>query len=82
MLDDAMKLQSGFSRAQREVVLDKIDHLIEPIDYEQPFRIEPDPGVMLQCQFVPAGHILGSAYVEIQMPNQEVIVFSGDLGPS
>lgn len=82
MLDDAMKLQSGFSRAQREVVLDKIDHLIEPIDYEQPFRIESDSGVMLQCQFVPAGHILGSAYVEIQMPNQEVIVFSGDLGPS
>ncbi|ENY8011801.1 MBL fold metallo-hydrolase RNA specificity domain-containing protein [Vibrio fluvialis] len=82
MLDDGMKLQSGFSRAQREVVLDKIDHLIEPIEYEQRFRIESDSGVMLQCQFVPAGHILGSAYLEIQLPNQEVIVFSGDLGPS
>lgn len=31
--------------------------------------------------FQPAGHILGSAYIEIALPNDEVIVFSGDLGP-
>ena len=35
----------------------------------------------LSFSFQPAGHILGSAYVEITLPNDEVIVFSGDLGP-
>ncbi|WGY48443.1 MBL fold metallo-hydrolase [Vibrio sp. ABG19] len=82
MLQDGMKLQSDLSAKQREVVLDKIDHLLEPVEYETLFRIESPLGHMLQCQFVPAGHILGSAYVEIQLPNQEVIIFSGDLGPS
>ena len=36
----------------------------------------------LYFRFQPAGHILGSAYVEIKLPNNEVVVFSGDLGPS
>ncbi|SON51017.1 MBL fold metallo-hydrolase [Vibrio tapetis] len=33
-------------------------------------------------RFQEAGHILGSAYIEIKLPNNQVIVFSGDLGPS
>ncbi|MUK61382.1 MBL fold metallo-hydrolase [Aliivibrio fischeri] len=36
----------------------------------------------LYLRFQPAGHILGSAYVEIKLPNNEIIVFSGDLGAS
>lgn len=36
----------------------------------------------LTFSFQPAGHILGSAYIEIKLPNGEIIVFSGDLGPS
>ncbi|CED70248.1 putative metallo-beta-lactamase [Aliivibrio wodanis] len=36
----------------------------------------------LLFRFQPAGHILGSAYVEIKLPNNEIVVFSGDLGPS
>ncbi|MGV3002033.1 MBL fold metallo-hydrolase RNA specificity domain-containing protein [Vibrio sp. E150_018] len=36
----------------------------------------------LLFRFQPAGHILGSAYIEINLPNGEIIVFSGDLGPS
>ncbi|MCP4791213.1 MAG: MBL fold metallo-hydrolase, partial [Gammaproteobacteria bacterium] len=36
----------------------------------------------LLLRFQPAGHILGSAYVEIKLPNNEIVVFSGDLGPS
>ena len=36
----------------------------------------------LYFRFQPAGHILGSAYVEIKLPNNEIVVFSGDLGPS
>lgn len=30
----------------------------------------------------PAGHILGSDYVEFKLLNNEIIVFSSDLGPS
>jgi metallo-beta-lactamase family protein len=41
----------------------------------------PEP-LNLLLRFQPAGHILGSAYVEIKLPNNEVVVFSGDLGPS
>lgn len=36
----------------------------------------------LLLRFQPAGHILGSAYVEIKLPNNEIVIFSGDLGPS
>lgn len=36
----------------------------------------------LSIRFQPAGHILGSAYIEVKLPNGEIIVFSGDLGPS
>ncbi|WP_442242766.1 MBL fold metallo-hydrolase, partial [Staphylococcus carnosus] len=36
----------------------------------------------ISIRFQPAGHILGSAYIEVKLPNGEIIVFSGDLGPS
>lgn len=36
----------------------------------------------MTIRFQPAGHILGSAFVEVRLANQEVVVFSGDLGPS
>ena len=36
----------------------------------------------LYARFQPAGHILGSAYIEVELPSEEVAVFSGDLGPS
>ncbi|HAS8295705.1 TPA: MBL fold metallo-hydrolase, partial [Vibrio vulnificus] len=35
----------------------------------------------LYLRFNPAGHILGSAYLEFKLPSDEVVVFSGDLGP-
>lgn len=41
----------------------------------------PEP-LNLLLRFQPAGHILGSAYVEIKLPNNDIVVFSGDLGPS
>lgn len=43
--------------------------------------LKTSPSYLL-LRFQPAGHILGSAYVEIKLPNNEVVVFSGDLGPS
>ncbi|MDN3698369.1 MBL fold metallo-hydrolase [Vibrio cortegadensis] len=40
-----------------------------------------EPNSRVYVRFSAAGHILGSAYVEIKLPNGEVVVFSGDLGP-
>lgn len=52
--------------------------LMHGIDYETEF--EPHPGI--RCRFRDAGHILGSAIVEVVLPGRsgERIVFSGDLG--
>lgn len=52
--------------------------LMHGIDYETEF--EPYPGI--RCRFLDAGHILGSAIVEVVLPGRsgERIVFSGDLG--
>jgi metallo-beta-lactamase family protein len=54
--------------------------LIEPRTYGKSFAVTPD----LSGQFRHAGHILGSATVEIQIaePSAGTLVFSGDLGRS
>lgn len=85
MLDDGLKLQLGLNKGQRERVLGLIRKQIKPIPYNQWHRIplsSCSSGSSLYIRFQPAGHILGSAYVEIKLPNNEIIVFSGDLGPS
>ncbi len=45
----------------------------------QYFEQQQLPGGCI-CRFVPAGHILGSAMVELWLPTGEKIVFGGDLG--
>ena len=52
--------------------------LMRRTPYETDF--EPHPGV--RCRFRDAGHILGSASVEVKLPGRqgERIVYSGDLG--
>ncbi|RCW24342.1 metallo-beta-lactamase family protein [Vibrio parahaemolyticus] len=77
MLEDGLKLQLGMRRHQREKVLDFIRALIRPCPYSVWVEIEESTSL----RFQPAGHILGSAYVEFHLSNQEVVVFSGDLGP-
>lgn len=49
----------------------------------QPVRLSGNSGSRLQIKFKPAGHILGSAYIECDVKVGEAkqrIVFSGDLG--
>ncbi|MFB9136413.1 MBL fold metallo-hydrolase [Vibrio olivae] len=79
MLDDGLRLHLGMQRAYRQQVLNTIRRLIVPLEYgvwhplaqfEQSYRI----------RFSPAGHILGSAFIEFELPNHDVVVFSGDLG--
>lgn len=49
---------------------------MEPVGYQQWQEI---PGGY-RWRFLPAGHILGSAFVEMYFPNGERILMSGDLG--
>ncbi|MDF5271737.1 MBL fold metallo-hydrolase, partial [Vibrio parahaemolyticus] len=78
MLEDGLKLQLGLNYHQRQQVLNVIKKQLRPHDYQQWLPL----GQQCYLRFQPAGHILGSAYVEFKLPNHEVIVFSGDLGPS
>ncbi|WP_339390001.1 MBL fold metallo-hydrolase [Vibrio neptunius] len=83
MLEDSLKLQLGLDRKQTERVLNKIRRLIEPLDYNCWHCLDEIHSISsMTIRFQPAGHILGSAYVEVRLANQEVVVFSGDLGPS
>lgn len=78
MLEDGLKLQLGLNYHQRQQVLNIIKKQLKPCGYQQWIEL-PD---LADVRFQPAGHILGSAYVEFKLPNDEIVVFSGDLGPS
>nr|BCN22465.1 putative ribonuclease [Vibrio mimicus] len=82
MLEDGLKLQLGMSPKQSERVLTQVRRLLRVHDYQKWFALQPKRADSLYIRFQPAGHILGSAYVEIRLPNGEVVVFSGDLGAS
>ncbi|MCR9684666.1 MBL fold metallo-hydrolase RNA specificity domain-containing protein [Vibrio parahaemolyticus] len=78
MLEDGLKLQLGLNYHQRKQVLNIIKKQLKPFDYQQWIELP----VLADVRFQPAGHILGSAYVEFKLSNGEIVVFSGDLGPS
>jgi len=86
VLEDALKI--GFTRNRRliERFLVQIEKQIRPLDYKKWQKIGPSLKIKLQ----PAGHILGSAYVECEVKGERVkgqgkrsktrVTFSGDLG--
>lgn len=78
MLEDAVKI--GFTRDQRLIdkFLDQISRLLRPIKYGQWQNI-PLGAAPLRIKLKPAGHVLGSAYVECDCAGKR-LVFSGDLG--
>jgi metallo-beta-lactamase family protein len=81
MLEDALKI--GFTRNARLIsrVLKKINAHIVAQPYKKWLQLDED----LAINFQPAGHILGSAYIEcdIKQDNNKRpkrVIFSGDLG--
>lgn len=57
----------------------KVTPLLTPVQYNAPF--EPAPGI--RVTYRDAGHILGSAFLELEITENEQVtrlVFSGDLG--
>ena len=85
VLEDAVKV--GFTRDERVVrgFIAKLREQIVPLPYKHwQTVVAGSPGMRVRLQ--PAGHILGSAYVEIDATDQrggsatQRVVFSGDLG--
>lgn len=74
MLEDALKVGYTRNRYLIEAFLDKVAQYLQPLDYDV---WEQVAGGRIRLRR--AGHILGSAYVEIDADGERT-VFSGDLG--
>jgi len=80
VLEDALKI--GFTKNKTIIqrALKQITKNIIGVNYNQWINL---PESKLKARFSPAGHILGSAYIQFDMGKHENIrriVFSGDLG--
>ena len=75
MLEDAIKLGMTEKKHVIEDIIKSIKSLLRPVGYQKWEKL--DGGT--QIRFQQAGHVLGSAYVEIEH-GDERFVFSGDLG--
>jgi metallo-beta-lactamase family protein len=84
VLEDAFKL--GFSPNQKQAERYMlIEQRIIALPYKTWFTLQDTPSLTCRIRLQRAGHILGSAYVEIdlhyhQSGEKKRIVFSGDLG--
>lgn len=80
VLEDALKIGFTNNKTLIQRALKQITKNIIGINYKQWMTL---PESSLKARFSPAGHILGSAYIQFDLgKNQEYrrIVFSGDLG--
>jgi metallo-beta-lactamase family protein len=50
--------------------------LLQPVGYFRPVPVAPG----VEVEFIPAGHLLGSAYARITVRDSRTILFGGDLG--
>ena len=81
ILDDALQIMlynqrhSGKPTLYDSTDIAKVMGMFKPVDYNQKFALAPD----VNFTFYDAGHIFGSAFVEIQAEGKRV-VFSGDIG--
>lgn len=83
LLEDGLRIQLGLSVSQIRRILQLVSRQVVAIEYGQWFRVKLErTNSFCYLRFSHAGHILGSAIVEIKLANGEVVVFSGDLGPS
>jgi metallo-beta-lactamase family protein len=92
VLEDAIEVGFTRDRALVRRVLERIRQQTVPLPYGKwhPLAVPAVPGrypvrtrYEMKCRLQPAGHILGSAYVEIDASDgarSHRIVFSGDLG--
>lgn len=82
VLEDALKVGVTRNQALLEAVLARLSSQLVGVPFQQWFAI---PGTDARGRFQRAGHILGSAYIELDVAAEggaarERVVFSGDLG--
>jgi len=87
VLEDAFKLGISRDRSLVERYLKQIESRTLALPYKQWFTLSDTPEHTVKIRLQRAGHILGSAYVEVDISQPGVkpgtrIVFSGDLGAS
>ncbi len=77
VIDDALRI--GFTKNATLIsrVIRRMQELLRPLTYGKWHGIHSGARIRL----TPAGHVLGSAIIEIELPNETCVVFSGDLGP-
>ncbi len=84
VLEDAVKI--GFTRNERllDQFLALLTQRIIPVPYQQWQNVPLEKSATsFKIKFKPAGHILGSAYIECDVSSKvknERVIFSGDLG--
>lgn len=85
VLEDAFKL--GFSRDQNDIerYLKLVEQRLRPLPYQQWLTLQEASQLVARIRLQRAGHVLGSAYVEIDLTYPATgenirVVFSGDLG--
>jgi len=76
VLEDALGIHIPDDADLVEKALARILSQLQPVPYNQ---WQPLPGAETELRFQPAGHIMGSAYVELETHGHRT-VFSGDLG--
>lgn len=76
VMEDALKI--GFTRSRNLIrkFLSHVGKLLRPLPYHQWHEISG--GVKIRLR--PAGHVLGSTIFEVELPDGETVVFSGDVG--
>jgi metallo-beta-lactamase family protein len=87
VIEDAMKV--GVTRNERLIAqfLALVESRMVAVPYGKWVRLPQSGALAVRVKFKPAGHILGSAYIEVQHQRPDVAglyktVFSGDLGAS
>ena len=76
VMEDALRI--GFTRSRRLIdqFLEHIEDLLQPLTYGTWHEIHDS----IKLRLSPAGHVLGSTIFEVELPDGELVVFSGDLG--
>ncbi|MGX5913490.1 MBL fold metallo-hydrolase RNA specificity domain-containing protein [Aliidiomarina sp. Khilg15.8] len=77
VIEDALKVGLTRNGSIIRAVKRMLSAQLRPVDYDDWLKL---PNLDVQIRFRQAGHILGSAYVEIERPDGYRVLFSGDLG--
>ncbi|APE32082.1 MBL fold hydrolase [Halomonas aestuarii] len=85
VIEDALKIGFTRDRALIERFLAEVEERLVPLDYRQWHTVIDDARHRIRLKLQRAGHIFGSAYVEVDVRDHATgeahrTVFSGDLG--